>query len=79
MESTSCVSRTIEILGTGVAEIDDFGVDDGAVAWFGFVVDYRSVGAGGGDGVEREACKMLLFSGRNNSILKSSRKKVQRW
>ena len=52
----------VEVLGARVAEGDVFGVDGGAVAWFGLVVDDGGVGAGGGDGVEGEAGEMVLGS-----------------
>ena len=57
------VGRAVEVLGAGVAEVDGLGVDGGAVAWFGFVVDDGSVGAGGGDSVEGEAGEVVLGSG----------------
>ena len=57
------VGRAVEVLGARVAEVDGLGVDGGAVAWFGFVVDDGGVGAGGGDGVEGEAGEVVLGSG----------------
>lgn len=54
------VGRTVEVLGAGIAEVDGLGVDDGAVARFGFVVDDGGVGACGGDGVEGEAGEVAL-------------------
>ena len=56
------VGGAVEVLGARVAEVDGFGVDGGAVAWFGLVVDDGGVGAGGGDGVEGEAGEMVLGS-----------------
>ena len=56
------VGRAVEVLGARVAEVDGLGVDDGAVARFGFVVDDGRVGAGGGDGVEGEAGEIVLGS-----------------
>ena len=62
MQGPRRVGGAVEILGARVAEIDGFGVDDGAVARFGFVVDDGCVGAGGGDGVEGEAGEVVLGS-----------------
>ena len=56
------VRGAVEVLGARVAEVDGFGVDGGAIAWFGLVVDDGGVGAGGGDGVEGEAGEMELGS-----------------
>ena len=56
------VGGAVEVLGARVAEVDGFGVDGGAVAWFWLVVDDGGVGAGGGDGVEGEAGEMVLGS-----------------
>ena len=60
MQGARCVGRAVEVLSARIAEVDGFGVDDGAVAWFGFVVDDRCVGACGGDGVEGEAGEVVL-------------------
>lgn len=57
------VGRAVEVLGAGIAEVDGFGVDGGAAAWLGFVVDDGGVGAGGGDGVEGKAGEVVLGSG----------------
>ena len=54
------VGRAVEVLGARVAEVDGFGVDDGAVARFGLVVDDGRVGAGGGDGVKGEAGEVVF-------------------
>lgn len=62
MQGPRCVGCAVEVLGARVAEIDGAGVDDGAVAWFGFVVDDRCIGACGGDGVEGEAGEVVLGS-----------------
>ena len=62
MQGTRRVGRAVEVLSAGIAEIDGLGVDDGAVAWFGFVVNDGCVGACGGDGVEGEAGEMVLGS-----------------
>ena len=62
------VGRAVEVLGARVAEVDGLGVDGGAVAWFGFVVDDGGVGAGGGDGVEGEAGEVVLGSGVQFSL-----------
>ena len=48
------------------------GVDGGAGAWFGFVVDDGGVGAGGGDGVEGEAGEVVLGSGWKSSLSEGS-------
>ena len=56
------VGCAVEVLGARVAEVDGAGVDGGAVARFGFVVDDGRVGAGGGDGVEGETGEMALGS-----------------
>lgn len=61
MQRTSRVCCAVEVLSAGVAEVDGAGVDNGAVSGFGFVVDYGCVWAGGGDGVEGEACEVVLF------------------
>ena len=66
MQGARRVGRTVEVLGAGIAEVDGFGVDGGAAAWFGFVVDDGGVGAGGGDGVEGEAGEVVLGSGYNS-------------
>ncbi len=55
------VRCAVEVLGAGVAKVDLRGVDDGAVARFGLVVDDGGVGAGGGDGVEGEADEVLAL------------------
>ena len=57
------VGGAVQVLGAGVAEVDGGGVDDGAVARFGFVVDDGCVGARGGDGVEGEAGEVVFRSG----------------
>lgn len=62
MQGPRCVGCAVEVLGAGVAEVDGFGVDGGAVAWFGFVVDDGCVGTCGGDGVEGEAGEVVLGS-----------------
>ena len=62
------VGRAVEVLGARVAEVDGLGVDGGAVAGFGFVVDDGGVGAGGGDGVEGEAGEVVLGSGCKFSL-----------
>ena len=56
------VGCAVEVLGARVAEVDGGGVDEGAVAGFGFVVDDGGVGAGGGDGVEGEAGEVVFGS-----------------
>ena len=56
------VGGAVEVLGARVAEVDGLGVDGGAVAWFGLVVDDGGVRAGGGDGVEGEAGEMVFGS-----------------
>ena len=63
MQGARGVGRAVEVLGARVAEVDGLGVDGGAGAWFGFVVDDGGVGAGGGDGVEGEAGEVALGSG----------------
>lgn len=45
MDSACCIGCAIEVLGAGVAEIDCFGIDDGAGFGFWFVVDDGCVGA----------------------------------
>ena len=62
MQGPRRVGGAVEVLGARVAEVNGFGVDGGAVAWFGLVVDDGGVGACGGDGVEGEAGEMLLGS-----------------
>lgn len=62
MQGPCRVGCAVEVLSAGIAEVDGFGVDGGAVAWFGFVVDDGCVGACGGDGVEGEAGEVLLGS-----------------
>ena len=62
MDGACCVGCAVEVLGAGIAEVDCFRVDDGAGFWFGFVVDYGCVGAGGGDGVEGEAGEVSILS-----------------
>ncbi len=63
MQGPRRVGGAVEVLSAGIAEVDGLGVDDGAVARFGFVVDDGCVGAGGGDGVEGEAGEIVLGSG----------------
>ncbi len=43
------VGGAVEVLRSGIAQVDGVGVDDGARAWFWLVVDY-----GGAVGCERE-------------------------
>lgn len=62
VHGSSRVGCAVQVLGTGVAEVDGFGVNGGAVAWFGLVVDYGCIGTGGRDGVEGEADEMFVFS-----------------
>ena len=62
MDGACCIGCAIEVLGAGVAEIDCFGIDDGAGFGFWFVVDYGCVGASGRDGVEGEADEVLVLS-----------------
>ena len=52
VHGSSRVGCAVQVLGTRVAEVDGFGVNGGAVAWFGLVVDYGCIGTGGGDGVK---------------------------
>lgn len=62
MHGTRCVGCAVKVLSAGIAEVDGLGVDDGAVAWFGLVVNDGCVGACGGDGVEGEAGEIALGS-----------------
>ena len=61
MEGSRRVGCAVQVLSARVAEVDSFRVDDGAVAWLGFIVDDCGVGAGGGDGVEGKAGEVVLF------------------
>ena len=63
MQGSRRVGRAVEVLSARVAEVDGLGVDDGAVARFGLVVDDGGVGPGAGDGVEGEAGEIVLGSG----------------
>ena len=63
MQSTGRVRGAVVVLGAGVAEVDLLRVDGGATAFFRFVVDYGSVWASGGDGIEREAGEVFIFAG----------------
>lgn len=65
VQSPRRVGRAVEVLGARVAEVDGAGVDGGAVARFGLVVDDGGVGARGGDGVEGEAGEVALGSDGN--------------
>lgn len=64
MQCAGRVGGSVQVLGARVAEVDGFGIDDGAVAAFWAVVNHRSVRSCRGDGVEREAYKMFVFSKR---------------
>jgi hypothetical protein len=56
------VCRAVEILRARVAEVDSLGIDGGAGAFHGLVVDDSGVGAGGGDGVEGEADEEIVLA-----------------
>lgn len=62
MQGTRCVGCAVKVLSARIAEVDGLGVDNGAVAWFRFVVNDGCVGAGRGDGVEGEAGEIVLGS-----------------
>ena len=62
MQGASGVGCAVIVLCAGITEVDCFWVDDRAVAFFGFVVDYCGVWACGGNGVEGEADEVLVFS-----------------
>ena len=50
MQGPGGVSRAIDVLPAGIAQVDCIELDGLAVAVLGVVVDHRSVGAGGADG-----------------------------
>ena len=62
MQGPRGIGSAVVVLGARVAEVYLLGIDGGAVAFFGFIVDDGGVGAGGGDGVEGEADKVLVFA-----------------